>query len=56
MNGLSTTQYLVGLLDTVYKLLDEPDTWHNLLLIDFQKALDLVSHNVLVETLLSLIF
>jgi len=53
MKGLSTTHYLVSLLDTVYKLLDEPDTWLNLLLIDLQKAFDLVSHSVLVETLLN---
>jgi hypothetical protein len=52
MNGLSTTHYLVILLDTVYKLLDEPDVWLNLLLIDLQKAFDLISHNVLVDKFL----
>ena len=52
MKGLLATHYLVSLLDIVYKLLDEPETWLNLLLIDHQKAFDLVSHNVLVDKLL----
>ena len=53
MKGLSTTHYLVSLIDTVWKLLDEPDIWLSLVLIDLQKAFDLVSHNALVENLLN---
>ena len=52
VKGLSMKHYLVGLLDAVYKLLDEPYTWLNLLLIDLQKAFELVS-NILVVKLLN---
>ena len=51
--GLSTTHYLASLLDTVYRLLDEPGTWLNLPFIDLQKDLNQFSHDVLIEKLLS---
>ena len=50
--GLSTTHYLVRLLDTIYKNLERHDVWLNLLLIDLKKPFDLIYHNVLVEKLL----
>ena len=53
MKGLSKTHYLVSLLDTVYKLLDEPYTWLNPLLIYLQMALDLVSDNISIKKLLN---
>ena len=39
------------LLDTVYKLLDDPDTLLDILLSDLQKAFDLFSRNVLIGKL-----
>ena len=36
MKGLLTTHSLVSLLDTVYKLLDEPDIWLNILLLELK--------------------
>ena len=49
--GLSTT-HLLSLLDTIYKNLENPDDLISLLLIDLEKAFDLINPNVFVEKLL----
>jgi hypothetical protein len=52
-----TSHYLVSLLDTILNNLENHtwilDTWLNILLIDLQKAFDLIDHNILVNKLLT---
>ena len=54
LKGLSTTYYLVKLLDNLCKGIDKP--WHSSILVttDFSKALDQVSHQIVVEKFSSL--
>ena len=48
----STTHYLVHLMHTIVSNLDKPNVWLNLVLVDFQKAFDLVDHTTLIRSLL----
>ena len=48
----STSLYLVSLLHFVFKHVDEPGKWLNLITIDFKKGFDLIDHNILISKLL----
>ena len=47
----STTHYLVHLIHTILSELEKPNVWLNLVLVDFQKAFDLVDHTILIRLL-----
>ena len=47
----STTHYLVHLIHTILSELEKPNVWPNLVLVDFQKAFDLVDHTILIRLL-----
>jgi len=49
----SNSHYLVSLLGTILRNLENLDTWWNLLLISLQKAYDLTDNNILVNNLLT---
>ena len=46
-----TAHYLVHLIHTILSELEKPNVWLNLDLVDFQKAFDLVDHNILIRLL-----
>ena len=50
-HSATPTRYLVHLVHTILNNLEEPKTWPNLVLVDFQKASDLVGHNILIHLL-----
>ena len=47
----STSHYLVSLLHFIFKHVDEPGKWLNLI-IDFKKGFNLIYHNILISKLL----
>ena len=48
-SGVSTTHYLLKLMDTLHMNADKPGYLSNVVITDFSKAFDLVDHNVLIE-------
>lgn len=52
MSKTSTTHYLIRLLDFIFKHVDEPGRWLNLITIDFKKGFDLIQHDMLIQKLL----
>jgi retron-type reverse transcriptase len=48
----SNSHYLVSLLHFIFKHVDEPGKWLNLIIIDFKKGFDLIGHNILISKLL----
>ena len=48
----STSHYLVSLLHFIFKHVDEPSRWLNLITIDFKRGFDLIDHNTLISKLL----
>ena len=54
LKGLSTTRYLVKLLDDIHKQLDKPQHSSVLVTTDFSKAFDRISHQIVVEKFIRL--
>ena len=52
--GVSTTHYLVKLMDTLIMNSDKPGHLSSVVITDFSKAFDLVNHNVLINKFISL--
>ena len=50
--NISIFYYLVSLLHFIFKHVDEPGKWLNLITIDFKKDFDLIDHNILISKLL----
>ena len=54
MPASSTTHYLVDLVDTVLKGIDQPGHYASLCAIDFTKAFDRINHNVAITKLIDI--
>jgi len=52
--GVSTSHYLVKLMDTLLKTSDKPGHLSSAVITDFSKAFDLVDHNVLINKFIDL--
>ena len=53
-SGVSTTHYLLKLMDTLHMNADKPGYLSNVVITDFTKAFDLVDHNVLMRKFISM--
>ena len=47
--NMSTSHYLVSIIDGILQKTDEPDSWINLIAIDLRKTFDLICHSILVK-------
>ena len=54
MKGVSTSHYLVKLMDTLLKNSDKPSHISSVVITDFSKAFDLVDHNLLINKFVNL--
>ena len=52
--GVSTTHYLIKLVDTLHMTANKPGHLSTIVITDFSKAFDLVDHNILMRKLISL--
>ena len=52
--GVSTSHYLVKLVDHLAALADLPKSYSSLVVTDFTKAFDLIDHNIVIRDLLQL--
>ena len=53
-SGVSTTHYLLKLMDTLHMNADRPGCLSNVVITDFSKAFDLVDHNVIMRKFISM--
>ena len=54
MKGVSTSHYLVRLMDTLLKNSDKPGHIGSVVITNFSKAFDLVEHNLLINKFVNL--